>query len=258
MWTFAHFITLVPALIIYIAIAWGIGKLFKNKDEKIRLIPIHIITGLITVLEIIKQVRSLVMGYDLGDLPFYYCSLFLYLYPVVSLYRGKNKNSFRTLAFVSGMTLLGVMLVMPEMVYSKGNIDNFFVDFGDFHTVIFHNLVLLGTFLLLSLGFVKVDLKRDLLVVFIFYTTYCVIAAPMANLLGQNYNHFSRNGLAAIENLRLSWINSLGQLFGQSLYVLCDFIITVGFSIVVYLLFVFVRNLVIDFKEKHGLNKNEK
>lgn len=254
MWTFTHFITLIPSLIVYVFIALGVGKWLRNKDEKIRLIPIHIITGLIIVLEIIKQVRSVVIGYDLADLPFYYCSLFLYLYPVVSLYQGKHKDTFRMLTFLSGFTMFAVLMVMPDMIYVEGNIIDFFINFDNFHTVVFHNLVVLGTMLLLTLQLIKIDFKRDLIAGIIFYSAYCVIAAPIAILLGQNYNKFNTNPVAFVENIRLALINSFGYHIGQSGYVLLALITTVGFSLIMYLFFVMIVKLVKNTQHKKNNN----
>lgn len=242
-WTKLHAITLIPSIMFFILVSLIIRKWLIKYDEKFRIIPIHIITALIFVLEIIKQTRSLILGYDLSDLPLYYCSLFVFLYPLTSLYKGKFKDSIRTLTIVSGITLFGLMMIMPNIVYSEDSIKNIFLDFDCFHTVVFHNLVLLGTALLISLNLYKINIKKDYLITTLFYVSYCVIVPPITILLNENFNKFNYNTVTPIENIRLSLIDSLGYSFGQSMYVLLDLISTVGFSIFMYTVFMLIHKL---------------
>ena len=233
-WTYTHVITLLPALVVFIVSSVALGVWLKNSEEKIRLIPIHIITVLLVFLEIIKQIKSIVLGYDLADLPMYYCSLFLVLYVMTSLYKGKHKDCVRVLTVTTGVTLLATMLVMPDMIYSSGAVKNMFHDFDDFHTVVYHNLVLLGTALLIALDFCKMNIKKDYLVSIIFYVSYCFVAAPVANLLNVNYNKFVNNSVGFVENIRQWLIATFEYGVGQSLYVLLATVTTAGFSLIMY------------------------
>ena len=90
LWTAEHAKTLLPAVAVMILIA-GILRPVLKKDEKIRMIPIQILTCVLLVMEVGKQVLSLVQGYDLYCLPFHFCSLFLYVMPVMSFYKGKYR-----------------------------------------------------------------------------------------------------------------------------------------------------------------------
>lgn len=242
-WTYIHVITLIPALVIFVVFAIALGLWLKKYDENVRLIPIHFITVLLVALELIKQVKSLIAGYQLTKLPLYYCSLFLVLYVLTSLYRGKHKDCIRVLTVTSGITLLATMLIMPDLIYSNNAVKNMFNDFDDFHTVVYHNLVLLGTMLMMTLGFCKIKVKRDYLVSTIFYTAYCWVAAPFANLLGMNYNNFQSNSIGFVENIRLWLIDNIGYFFGQSMYVLLATFTTVGFSLIMYTVMVVVKKV---------------
>ena len=75
-WSLIHFFTVVPCFITYMLFAWWLGLRLKNKREEIRLIPIHIITITLVVLEIIKQILAIQQGYTTDKLPFYFCSFF--------------------------------------------------------------------------------------------------------------------------------------------------------------------------------------
>ena len=77
LWTWTHFYTVIPAFIVFIIAAFVVGKLMKNKSEKIKYIPLQVITVLLLGLEVGKQIVSLDGGYNMYSLPFHYCSLFL-------------------------------------------------------------------------------------------------------------------------------------------------------------------------------------
>lgn len=238
MWTKLHFITMIPTFIILAIATFFIWKWLKDKDEKTKLIPIQIIAGLIVILEIIKQIDAAMApgGYRIKALPLYYCSLFLYLYPIFAFYTGKHKNAIRNLTLCSGTALIALMLIMPNQIYSLANLQTFFTYYDSFHTVAFHNLVVFGTFLILALNLYEINPNRDYLYVSLFYLTYCVIVAPISNLLKKNFHFFYSNPVSFVENLRQLWISNLGYFCGQTCYVLTTTVLTISFSMAMYCL----------------------
>lgn len=250
MWTHWHVITLLPSIPVYIAIALLVGWLLRKSSEETKMIPVHVITVLIVGLEVAKQVVSFEGGYDFDDLPLYYCSMFVFLYFFTSIYTGKHKDSVRLLTVVSGITLFVVMMVFPDVIYSDSAIENAFNDFGDFHTVAFHNLVLLGTAFMIVLRPFKFEFKKGLICCVIFYTIYCFIAAPMSAYLNENFNQFSTSYVDAIEDLRLQMISSMGSGWGQFCYVMCNMVTTIGFSVLMYLAFSLVVKICIKIAAK--------
>ena len=125
------------------------GDKLLYKPEKYRLIPIHIISVLLVSLEIVKQIIGNKGGFDLYILPLHFCGLFVFLFPAFSLCRDKSKRAIRLITTISGLMMIGVMSIMPNVVYGNDDILSFFDDFLSFHTVFFHNLVLLGVILYL-------------------------------------------------------------------------------------------------------------
>jgi len=238
-WTWLHFVTYIPCLTLYILSAILIGKWLKNKDENVRLIPIHIISAILIILEIIKQIKSFSIGYQLDDLPLYYCSLFLYLFPLCSLGKGKLKKYAYFLTILSGTTLLAVMCIMPRVIYSENAIKNFFNDFDDFHTVFYHNIVLFGTCLLFTLNLLDLNIKHKFWCALSFYLSYCIIVIPIALSLKVNFNQFYNSNIPLIEELRLQQIEIFG-FGGQILYDIEATITTVGFSLIMYFILKFV------------------
>ena len=232
LWTMWHVYTFIPCMILYIVLAIFIGKWLKNKSENIRLIPIHIISGIIVILEIIKQVRSISIGYDLKNLPLHYCSLFLYLFPLASFCKGKFKKYARFLTVLSGIVVILVMCVMPRVIYNQYAIIDFFNDFGCFHTVFYHNIVFLGTCLILSLNLVDVNIKNKYWVSAGVYFSYCIVGICFALGLNVNYNQFCCSYVSGIENLRLLQIEKLGY-WGQIIYIAEVTFSTVCFSMLI-------------------------
>ena len=238
MWTKLHVVTIIPTFIALAIATFFIWKWLKDKDEKIKLIPIKIIAVILVVLEIVKQIESALGpgGYPLKNMPFYYCSLFLYLYPVMAFYTGKHKNIVRNLTLCSGTALIALMLIMPNNIYSLANLQAFFTYYDSFHTVFFHNLVVFGTFIIFTLNLYDINPNRDYLYVSLFYLAYCVIVAPIANLLKTNFHYFYANTVGFVENLRQLWISTLGYFLGQTCYVLTTTVLTITFSMAMYCL----------------------
>lgn len=233
LWTKLHFVTIIPAFIVFIVIAVLMGKWLKDKDERIKYVPFRILAGLILILEVIKQVDSFVDGYDLYALPFHYCSLFLYLLPLHAFYKGKYKKTVNTTAFGCCASLFFFMLVMPAIVYGESSIESYTTEFLSFHTVTFHNVVCLYFLLMLTLKAYETDTKRDLKVLAVFFSVYVTIAAVLSQVLKVNFHNLYKCNLAIVEELRLALIAQIGWP-GQLIYVAALFVGTILFAYISY------------------------
>ena len=65
LWTFEHFITFVPSVIVMIIITIVLRIFLKNKSYEVRMIPLKILAVFILISEVIKQVLSFINGYNL-------------------------------------------------------------------------------------------------------------------------------------------------------------------------------------------------
>ena len=92
LWTYEHAITVLPGLAIMAVLAVVLRKFLKEKPHHIRMIPISVIAVILVLLEIGKQETSLRQGYDLYCLPFHFCSLFIFMLPLMAFYRGKYQQ----------------------------------------------------------------------------------------------------------------------------------------------------------------------
>ena len=92
LWTRQHAVTLLPSLAVMLLLAVGLKLWLGKKSFRVRMIPIQIIAVLLVLLEIGKQALSLKQGYDLYCLPFHFCSLFIFMLPLMAFYRGKYQQ----------------------------------------------------------------------------------------------------------------------------------------------------------------------
>lgn len=234
LWTQTHAITILPAFAVFAVFAFLLGRALRNKDERVRYIPLQIIAVVLLLLEVGKQGVSIANGYDPYHIPLHYCSLYLYLLPMHAFYRGKHRATVDACAFGCTASLVAFMLIMPAVVYGDWNIKGLFNSYFDFHTVVFHNLVCLYFFLTVALRLQPAGCKRDTKVLAAFMTAYVAVAAVVANVTQVNYQNMYRCNLGIGEEIRQALCNAIGWP-GQLIYVTVLGALTVGFTVGSYL-----------------------
>ena len=220
LWTPEHTQTLPLAVAVMILIAIVLRLTIGKKDLKIRMIPFQILAVAIVLLEIGKQIVSFQNGYDLYHLPFHFCSMFIFMMPLMAFYTGKYRQAVCqiTMAICAATTLL--TLVYPNLIYGAWNITGYFENYLDFHTVTFHNIVIFAFILVVALGLAEPTHKGGIKTVAIYTACFCVVSASMAHLLQTNFNNFYVCNIAPLEAVRQAVENSLGTLAASLLYVL--------------------------------------
>lgn len=220
LWTPEHAQTLLPALAVMIVVAVILRLSIGKKDLKIRMIPFQILACILFVIEIGKQVVSFQNGYDLYHLPFHFCSMFIFMFPLMAFYTGKYRQAVRqiTMAISAATTLLTV--IYPNLIYGAWNITNYFERYLDFHTVTFHNIVIMQFILIVTLDLAEPVHVGGVKTVAIFTACFCVISASMAHILQTNFNNFYVCNIAPLESVRQAVENSLGSLAAALMYVL--------------------------------------
>ena len=200
MWTLTHAITLFPTLIVLAELAFILGYLLKNKNEMIRSIPLQLIAAALIIMEIIKQVKSFDANgvYDKYSLPLHFCSLYLYILPLHSFFRTKPRPIIDSLTVMLTASLIVNMLMMPANIYSAQNIREVFQNYGSFHTVIFHNLVIFYGMLTISLKAYKFNIKRDVIVSLIFLSIYVAVANVASYTLHTNFHNLYKCNITFI------------------------------------------------------------
>lgn len=232
LWTKEHFLQLIPSVAIMLIIALILNKFIGKKPLKIRMIPFQILAVILLLSEIGKQVISLCKGYDLYHIPLHVCSLFIFLIPAMAFYRGKRADTVKTVASSICVSLILFMTIYPNLIYSPDNITNFFGDYFDFHTVFFHNVVIFEFILIIVLRLHQIEGKKSyLLPMFIFSATYALLAAVMAQLIKTNFSNFYSCNIPPVQDLINSIKGSIGDLWGQLIYVSILFVLHILFFI---------------------------
>lgn len=219
LWTHEHAVTLIPAVAVMLLLAATLRYFLGNKPLHIRMIPIQMIAVLLILLEAGKQFVSLRNGYDLYHLPFHFCSLFVFMLPIMAFYKGKHQQKVFAITASLCTSVLLLMLVYPSLIYSADNIRLFFKGFLDMHTVAFHNLVILAAILIPALR-LHTPQPGERKPILLFMLCFCVISATMAQLLETNFNNFYSCNVPPLETLRQNVQGILGYGVTQGLYIL--------------------------------------
>lgn len=243
LWSYEHAITLLPAVAVMALFSFGLRMLLKNKSRTVRMIPVQIITVILLLLEVGKQVTSFQRGYDLYCIPLHFCSLFLYVMPVFSFYRGKHSKTVGVVTASMCMSVFLLMMIYPCLIYSADNIKGFFDDYTHFHTVAFHNLVILLLFMILALDLYTPEKGKGVWAPSLFMVVYAAIAAPMAQILQTNYNNFYSCNIPPLESLRMLVQNGLGYWPAQIMYVLIVVVLDIFFVLLARYLYVCAHRL---------------
>ena len=243
LWSPQHIQTLLPAMAVMLLICIGLRAWLGKKDLKIRMIPLQVAAVLFILLEIGKQVVSFSRGYDLYHIPLHFCSLILFTLPVMAFYNGRYAQGIRAIATAVCGATFWLTAIYPCLIYGAGNIENFFNDYLDFHTVAFHNLAMLAFLMILFLDLHTPAKKGEHKRIVIFLTTFCVVAAVVSQLLETNYAGFYHCNVAPIEDIRLMLQPIIGYAPTQIIYVAGLTAVHYGFVIGFYCSYKLLRRL---------------
>ena len=234
LWTADHARTLLPALVVMAIITVVLRRLLMNRERKVRMIPIQIIACFLLLIEVGKQAVSFTNGYDLYHLPFHFCSIFLFILPVMAFYRGKYQQAVARVASAVCMSLFLLMLIYPSLIYGDWNIQNFFTEYLSFHTVAFHNVCMLAYLLIPALKLWEPEEEPGPKGTFWFTVGFCVVAGSMAQILKTNYANFYSCNIPVFEEIRVSLQGTLGYGLTQAIYVLLVAVATIGFVMMAF------------------------
>ena len=237
LWTAQHIRTVLPALAGMLVLAAVLRLVLRKQSWEIRMIPMKVLAVAIVLLEIGKQVVSAQGEYNLYSIPLHFCSLFIFMLPAFAFYRGKG---YRTVGGITAglcASVLALMLIYPNPIYSAGNIEAYFKDFMSFHTVTFHNIVMLAFILIPALELHEPQPKGESMAVVWFMVGFCLISSVMAQILKTNYANFYQCNIPVFEQLRLSMQGVLGTVVTQILYVLIVSVLTILFTLAFYRLY---------------------
>lgn len=244
LWTKEHAITVLPALAGMLILCAVLRITLLKKDLETRMLPLKILGVLIVLLEIGKQAVSFAQGYDLYHIPLHYCSLFIFMIPVMAFYRGKHQDKVGGItAALCGAEFL-MMIIYPNLIYGAWNVQAYFKEYFDFHTVTVHLLIMLGFLLIPTLNLHTPAKKGEQKAIIIFMLCYCAVAATAAQLLEVNYNNFYQCNIPPLESLRQAVEAVTGTVVAKIFYVLCVTVMDLLFTSGAYWMYRGLRKLV--------------
>ncbi|MEG1752171.1 MAG: YwaF family protein [Clostridia bacterium] len=227
-------IVLPIALAIVFAITILLYFVLRNKSDRIKNIPLTLIASVLIVMEIIKQAFTFSnIPYDLWNMPFHFCSMFMLWFAIAQFCTGRAKQFGQSMSFVFGVWLLILFYFDPQSVIGP-SCNNVFADYGSFHTFFYHHFVFLFLFLMIALK-TYVPQKKDYFNVLIGYSTFFVCDLFFANALNINYTNLLYSDIGFMEQFR---VNS-----GQISYLLLMFIGGILVNVIFILLYYFIFKL---------------
>ena len=152
----------------------------------------------------------------------------------MAFYRGRYANHVGAVGAALCGATFWLIIIYPSLIYSSGNIENFFKDYLDFHTVAFHNLVMLAFLLIVFLELHSPSKKGEPKIIILFLTVFCAAAAIVSQLLQTNYAGFYSCNVPIIEQFRLSLQPVLGYVPTQLIYIVGLTLVHYGFVLGFY------------------------
>ncbi len=218
-WTKNELIVMPIALVITVLLAIGICTLTKNKNEKIKYIPLQAISIIMLVLEVIKQILSFENGvYSTWSIPLHFCSMFMFIFTLASFTKGKIKDFALAVSNASSALFLALFYISPSGIIGSA-CDNIFANFFSFHTFFYHHLIILFL-LVMVISKLYIPKVKDLSYVSIGLSTYIALALPLAHVLNVNFCNILYSNIPIMENIRLSF----GQLPYTIFFILLGYI----------------------------------
>mgnify|MGYP005757725451 FL=1 len=205
-------IQIVPiTLMVIIFLSVIINFCLRNKSEKVKRIPLLIITIIILILEVIKQIYNLVIGYNLWKLPLHFCSIFLFVFSFASFGKGTLRKIGDVISLSGGFAVLVAFLISPRNIIGNA-CENVFANFDQFHTFTYHFLVFFYLFILIGSNLVQAKFS-DIKYIITTVLGYAIIAIVAGYSLNVNFCSVLHNNYSFLEAIRLSC--------GPRIYLIC-------------------------------------
>lgn len=242
-WSDSDKIAIPIMLAIVIMLCVGFHFLLKNKSEKIKRIPLISIASLLIMLEVAKQLYFIIKGtYTANHIPAHFCSLIVIIIALAEFLPKKLSKYLDVPSIIFPIICALLILIHPKAMIGNSS-SGIFASFPNFHAFMFHALVV--AYPLLKLTLIRFELKLSycfsLACCIVFYGCYAI---PIAFAFNNNYVNILWSMFEPLEKFR--------QSCGQVLYDIVLFLIGVGASIGLYLIWYFI-----DKKTKQRRKLNE-
>ena len=231
-YTIYEIITLPASLILILLTCFILKRALKNCNETIKDIPLKLIALIVVILEIIKQIENVITGFDAWALPFHYCSLFVFFFPLAEFTKGKLRKIFKPVAVITALTMALVFYLEPRGILGSSS-ERIFTDWKAFHSFTFHQLAIAYPLISISLNR-YIPSKNDYTSLILVMVVYVLTILPLSYIINVNYCNFLFSVLGFLESLRIA--------LGQVIYSIIIIIGIVGGPTLVCVLYRLIYN----------------
>ncbi len=202
-WTESQKIVLPFALLMIIGLTFLNHLIFRGKLKKYERIPLMIISSLMIIFEIVKQIRAYNSGYQFWSIPLHLCSTFLLWFFLASFFKGKVQRFGQTLAFCCGAMFTLAFYLNPTSIIGNATDTLGFAwsNFGRLHTFYYHHFIILFNTIMLTQKIYVPSLK-DSKYAIIGNTVYFAVALIFAQLLNTNFFALLKNIFKPFDRIR--------------------------------------------------------
>lgn len=193
-------------LAVTIVMAVGLHHHLKDKNDKVKRVPMVILSGLIVIFELFKQIRNFtgisygnLIGYLVNDtvdgidtyaFPFHFCSFFFFWQIAAICTKGKAQKFFDQMSFFWSVLIAVFLLIAPGSIWNgaMSHIKDFSnaSQFSDTHTLVFHALAF--TYFVFEVALKRTEFKaKDWWKGAVAFAGYATITIPAAFIFDANY-----------------------------------------------------------------------
>ena len=194
-----------------------------NASERVKRVPFLVITVLLLVGEVGKQVISIRRGYDFWNLPLHFCCTYVLWFSLAECSFGRFKQTMRNIAFVATLYLCVGLYLAPRGILGDA-CERVFENYFTAHSFFYHHFIIL--YMMLSIAFKRFQPRKgDAWVWGVCFAVYFTAAAVCAYTFQQNFfDILNSEPLPLFEPFRLT--------VGQAVYNACLAVVAGLFGVV--------------------------
>ena len=200
----AEAIMIPLGMVVVLLLGITLRRLLKDKDRRVREIPVQTLAVMLLVLEVIKQVYHLfiVRDWEPWDLPMHFCSFFLIWFTFALCSRGQIRQLAYSCCLCGGILVTIMLAAAPQMIVNVA-CQNIFGSFPSFHTYFFHFSVVAYWEWLLLLRVYEPHKSHIWQTILLYMASFALIMAA-AFIFNTNYTNVLSTDIGVLEHLRLS------------------------------------------------------
>lgn len=225
-WLDSEKLALPLSLLVIILITLILYILLKNKSKRVKKIPLIVLSSLLLVMEVIKQLISLINNsWSYWNLPLHFCSLFMVFFALAAFGKGKVERIGYTLSFVSCLWFFILFYFNPSSIIGTSSA-HIFGSFADFHTFVYHHVIILFFAIMVSLKLYR-PVFKDIKFLLIGYSIYFIVGVGSSNILNINYCNLLYSNIGFMQSLLelAGYIIYIATMYASGVSVGCLFII---------------------------------